>query len=270
MNLTGLSVHHNAYLRGLGILKSKQDLGAYLAKVRRERPAPRCPFKNCRFVVRWSRSNPLNHRFKCQCCLRTFSESTGSLFHYLHKPVEFMECLLSMCLGSTPIVAMSERLCISPGACFQFRHKILASLRAYVPFRAGMPEAFGLAYSNKGNAGRGKEGREPLSRDLLLVGYGPGGEEYGQSHVPKGSARAGGSLRPKALGLKAWLAGAFRGVSSRYLCNYLVWRTVLGSVGLLAEFFVDVLAGNETRSRYFQRREADIGACRVIFQGPAG
>lgn len=114
-----------------------------------------CPYCKQTDIVKNGKSKG-RQRYKCKICNRNFTETTGSIFQGIKEIEKFEEYKRIMLKeGLFPLKQMSSRLNISIQTSFDWRHKILSSIRAEVEKFDGITEMDDLwfQYSQKGRKG---------------------------------------------------------------------------------------------------------------------
>jgi transposase-like protein len=97
--------------------------------------------------------------FLCKSCGRSFNEFSGTTISYIKKKEKLQTYFLLMLSGSG-IKDCSDTLGISNQTSFDWRHKIIASLREYVPDEyKGITEMIDLSepFSRKGQGAKAKQ-----------------------------------------------------------------------------------------------------------------
>ena len=97
--------------------------------------------------------------FLCKNCRRSFNEFSGTTISYLKKKDKLQAYLLLMLSGSG-IKSCSDALHISNQTSFDWRHKIISSLKEYVPDGyQGISEMIDLSepFSRKGQGAKAKQ-----------------------------------------------------------------------------------------------------------------
>jgi len=97
--------------------------------------------------------------FLCKNCGKSFNEFTGTTIAYIKKKEKLQDYFLLMLSGSG-IKACSETIKICNQTSFDWRHKIIASLREYVPEEyKGITEMIDLSapFSRKGQGAKTKK-----------------------------------------------------------------------------------------------------------------
>jgi transposase-like protein len=143
--------------------------GSYLEEVLKKQDRDithACP--RCGSMDVWSKGSYRGvKRLKCNDCGNYFSSTTGTAIYHLHK-IEKWQAYVQCMEEDLPLRQSAEKVGISLGAAFTWRHKILSSLSDVESDHfAGIVEAdeFYLRYSEKGKRGllrpphkRGNEG----------------------------------------------------------------------------------------------------------------
>lgn len=118
-------------------------------------------------------------RYKCKNCQRTFTPRSGSRMQGIHRMKKFKACEKLMGEQYVSLKEMEKKLGISHQTAFDWRHKILWSLRASTASFEGVTELdeVGFQFSQKGRKGlkhakkrgRSKKRIEPEDQVKLLV-----------------------------------------------------------------------------------------------------
>lgn len=87
----------------------------------------RCPYCGGSHYYRFGKENG-TQRFKCKDCGRTFTEYTGTWQHRLHKRW-LVEAYMRLMAGQKSLDKISATLGINKKTAFDWRHKILRSLK---------------------------------------------------------------------------------------------------------------------------------------------
>jgi transposase-like protein len=114
-----------------------------------------CPFCNSTKII-CSGYYKDYQRFKCNPCKRTFTSNNGNVFHYLKNKDKFIEYIKLFFEDSyLTIKEIALKIGISIETSFQWRHRILISLKSESPLFSGITELDDVwfLYSQKGRKG---------------------------------------------------------------------------------------------------------------------
>ncbi len=114
-----------------------------------------CPHCGSLDYIKWG-AYKNGHRYKCKECKKTFLPTTGTAIHWSKKPKEFMDFSISMLSeDETALSKQAERFGISKVTAFEWRHKLLMSIRDEAPTFEAETEMDDLwfRYSQKGRKG---------------------------------------------------------------------------------------------------------------------
>ncbi len=114
-----------------------------------------CPYCKQTDIVKNGKSKG-KQRYKCKICNRNFTKITGSIFQGIKEKEKFEDYKRIMLKeGLFPLHQMSSRLNISIQTSFDWRHKILSSIKGEVKKFSGITEMDDLwfLYSQKGREG---------------------------------------------------------------------------------------------------------------------
>jgi len=178
-----------------------------------------CPHCGARRIVKNGKPGGRT-RYKCKSCNRNFNGLTGTAFHGIKKHGKFEHYKSIMFEeGIVPLKKMSERLGISIQTAFDWRHKILSTLKPEEGKFSGVTEMDDVwfLYSQKGRKG--------LSYSRKRGGSSRRGDNNFQVKMLVTTDR----VKTTARALKDWKVG-FNGVSTKYLQNYMSWFMVLEQV----------------------------------------
>lgn len=136
---------------------------------------PSCPYCKQTHVYKVGVNKTGRKRFKCSACNKSYTIQTGTCFHWLHMRSKFERYMYSMMQeGHRSLKSMSLEFNISYVTAFDWRHKILSSLRVSPDEFRGFVELRNtiLPYSRKG-IGKSKPSKKvpgkPLSPVHLII-----------------------------------------------------------------------------------------------------
>lgn len=183
---------------------------------------PRCAYCDSERVVKNGHSRGLR-RYRRRACGKTFNATTSTPLTDLYSKKRFFgqgECLTK----GMPVHETAAALGVLMSTVFRLRHRVLQAVQAHQPQQeSGLLEADEAYFrqSQKGSrkmtrtsrARRGKATPKGLARDLIPVLVGRVSE--GVYHVQ--------TVNNCHERFKTWVNRQLRGVSTKYLPNYLDW-----------------------------------------------
>lgn len=114
-----------------------------------------CPHCQSEKIIIWGNYNG-NKRFMCKSCKHTFTATTGTVLHNLKQKDSFIKYSSKMLSGGlTTISELSSEVNVSSQTGFEWRHRLLISLRENESQFNGITEMddVWLLYSQKGRKG---------------------------------------------------------------------------------------------------------------------
>ncbi len=134
-------------LKKLGIIYKQTGQKAVAA-------VTQCAYCSSELFVKNGHRNRIQ-RYKCKSCKKTFTTTTGTCHHNLHKPEKFEEYKQLMSKHYYPLKEIADKVGISIQTAFDWRHKILSGLKKDDSKFSGITEVDDIwfLYSQKGRKG---------------------------------------------------------------------------------------------------------------------